>query len=74
MWHVYTHRAEAKEKGLIASRTIPAMCDWSVVVRSLFERLRDSGVHNGEMLWAMAQSCKRDADAADREAALRLFA
>lgn len=40
MWHVYTHREEASEKGRIASRTIPAMCDWSVVARRLLETIQ----------------------------------
>lgn len=35
MWHVYTHREEAREKGRLAARTIPAMCSWEAVVREL---------------------------------------
>jgi glycosyltransferase involved in cell wall biosynthesis len=32
MWHVYQKRDEAKLKGELAARTIPAMCDWSKVL------------------------------------------
>lgn len=40
MWHVYQNREEAREKGLIASRTLPAMCDWSVVARKFVEAVK----------------------------------
>lgn len=39
MWHVYTHREEAREKGRLASRVIPAMCDWSVVAEKFMQVL-----------------------------------
>jgi glycosyltransferase involved in cell wall biosynthesis len=39
MWHVYTNRDEAREKGRIASRTIPAMSDWGQVARKLVEHI-----------------------------------
>lgn len=74
MWHIYTHRAEAREKGLTASRTIPAMCDWNVVVKNLFERIRHNVPHNGELIWSMAQACRRDAAEAERKELLRMFA
>lgn len=35
MWHVYTHKEEAKYKGELASRYIPQQCDWSSVVEKL---------------------------------------
>ena len=38
IWHIYTHRGEAREKGELASRVIPQMCDWPVVVENLFRR------------------------------------
>jgi glycosyltransferase involved in cell wall biosynthesis len=33
MWHVYTHREEARRKGELAARTIPPMCSWHTVMR-----------------------------------------
>lgn len=35
MWRAYSNRAEAREKGLLASRMIPQQCDWSNVVERL---------------------------------------
>lgn len=37
MWQVYSNREEAKRKGEIAARTIPAMCDWSQVAKKLIQ-------------------------------------
>lgn len=42
MWHIYNNRTEAREKGLLAQRTIPAMCDWENVVQRLDYKLRDT--------------------------------
>jgi glycosyltransferase involved in cell wall biosynthesis len=39
MWHVYTHRAEAKQKGAIAARTIPASMSWRSVMSRLIDLL-----------------------------------
>lgn len=41
MWHVFTNRAEAKEKGELAARTIPNMCSWDSVVDRLFLKLKE---------------------------------
>lgn len=65
IWHVYTHRSEAREKGEIASRVIPAMCDWRVVTEDLFRRIRDLCPFNGQLIYDMAQECHRDARARD---------
>lgn len=35
MWHVYNDRFEAKHKGELASRVIPAQCDWEQVLYRL---------------------------------------
>jgi hypothetical protein len=35
MWYAYTNRAETRQKGEIASRVIPQMCDWSAVIDRL---------------------------------------
>lgn len=32
MWHVYTHRDEARLKGQLASKYIPQQCDWQAVL------------------------------------------
>jgi glycosyltransferase involved in cell wall biosynthesis len=61
MWHAYTHREEARNKGQLASKLIPQQCDWSVVVENLFRRCRDLVPHNGELVYQMAQECQRAA-------------
>jgi glycosyltransferase involved in cell wall biosynthesis len=35
MWHIYNNRSEAKQKGELASRVIPQMCDWDRVLERL---------------------------------------
>lgn len=60
IWHIFTHRSEAEQKGKIGAQTIPSMCDWSVVVEDLFRRIRDLVPHNGELIYNMAQKCRRD--------------
>lgn len=60
IWHIYTHRDEAREKAELAAQTIPKMCDWEVVVEKLFERIRDNCPFNGELIWSMAQEARRD--------------
>jgi len=60
MWHVYTCRAEARQKGDLAARIIPSMCDWSVVVEDLFRRIRDLVPHNGQLVYDLAHACRRD--------------
>jgi glycosyltransferase involved in cell wall biosynthesis len=60
MWHVFTHRAEAKAKGALASDLIPRMCSWEVVVENLFRRLRDLVPGQGEVVHNLAMACRRD--------------
>jgi glycosyltransferase involved in cell wall biosynthesis len=65
MWHVFTHREEAKRKGELAAELIPKMCDWSVVVEALFRRIRDNVPVVGPQLYdeAMrARERKRERD------------
>ena len=45
MWHVYTNRYEAKEKGYKASVMIPQQCDWSKVLERLAFKLTDLGLN-----------------------------
>ena len=45
MWHVYTHREEAKRKGELASRTLPPMCDWTVIARKMVEIIATTPSH-----------------------------
>lgn len=40
MWHVYTHRDEARRKGELASRTIPAAADWVTVMRRCLDMVK----------------------------------
>lgn len=41
MWHVYTHRDEARQRGEYASRALPVQCDWSKVVDRLYLSLNN---------------------------------
>lgn len=59
MWHVFTHRAEAKAKGQAAARLIPQMCSWDAVIETLFRRLRDMVPGQGEIVHSLAMSCRR---------------
>ena len=43
MYHVFTHRAEAKMKGEIAARTIPAISAWDKVLDSFMLKVSESG-------------------------------
>lgn len=61
IWHIYNNRAEAKEKAERAAEIIPRICDWSVVVEGLFNRIRDLCPHNGELIWSMAQQARSEA-------------
>lgn len=60
IWHVYTHRAEARQKGELASRLIPQMCDWSVVAENLFRRIGDQVAGPGPEVAAQAFACRRE--------------
>lgn len=40
MWHVYTQREEARRKGELAARTIPALSDWTNVCRRALEQVQ----------------------------------
>ncbi len=60
IWHIYTHRAEAREKGNLAARIIPQMCDWSVVVENLFRRIGDQVSGPGPEVAAQAFACRRE--------------
>lgn len=63
MWHVFTHREEAKAKGERAAQLLPQMCSWDTVVESLFRRLRDMVPVQGEIVQSLAMSCRRDQEA-----------
>jgi glycosyltransferase involved in cell wall biosynthesis len=60
MWHLFTHRAEARAKGELAARLIPRMCSWDTVVEALFRRLRDLVPGPGEVVYNLAMACRRD--------------
>lgn len=61
IWHIYTHREEARQKALRAQEVIPKMCDWSVVVENLFRRIRDTVTSNnvGPQVYDKAMACRR---------------
>lgn len=60
IWHIWTHRGEAKEKAELASRVIPAMCDWQTVLEALFRRIGDEVTGPGPEIAAMALACRRE--------------
>jgi glycosyltransferase involved in cell wall biosynthesis len=62
MWHVFTHRAEAKARGELASRIIPQMCSWDAVLEAFFRRLRDWVPGQGEVVGNLAAACRREAE------------
>lgn len=37
MWHVYTNRAEAKQKGELASQVVSSQNSWEAVIRRMFD-------------------------------------
>jgi glycosyltransferase involved in cell wall biosynthesis len=66
LWHIYTHRAEARRKAELASRLVPQMCDWSVVVEDLFRRIRDTVPVVGPQVYDKAMACRREAESRRR--------
>jgi glycosyltransferase involved in cell wall biosynthesis len=66
IWDIYTHRDEARQKGLKAAELIPKTCDWSVVVENLFRRIRDEVTSNnvGPQVYDVAMSCRREEEEA----------
>lgn len=40
IWEVYSDRQKAKQKGELAARTLPAMCDWEKVIGRLLDQVR----------------------------------
>lgn len=59
IWHIYTHREEARRKAQYASEIIPKMCDWKVVIESLFRRVRDQVEGPGPAVYDQAMACRR---------------
>lgn len=56
MLHVFRNRAEARNKGEIASRIIPQMCSWDAVLERMFPKLREAlPPEKGERLWQLSQ-------------------
>lgn len=68
LWHIYTHRGEAHQKGLLASDVIPKMCDWPVVLDALFRRVRDVVKGPGPQVYDVAMGCRREEGAEPRVA------
>jgi glycosyltransferase involved in cell wall biosynthesis len=62
MLHVFRNRAEARNKGEIASRLIPQMSSWDAVVERMFLKLRAAlPSEKGERLWQLAQNAQMGA-------------
>lgn len=68
IWHIFTHRGEARDKGELASRIIPQMCDWTVVAENLFRRIGDEVTGPGPEVAAKALACRRQAEPGPRPA------
>jgi hypothetical protein len=64
IWHIYTHRAEARQKALLAQQVIPKMCDWGVVLENLFRRIGDQVTGPGPEVAALAFACRREPEPA----------
>ncbi len=50
MMHVYKNRDEVKQKGYLASQTLPAMCSWDSVAEKMFLKLSEILPEKGEKL------------------------
>jgi hypothetical protein len=61
IWHIYTHRDEARRKAELAQQMIPKLCDWEVVVENLFRRIRDSVDRVGPVIYDQAMATRDDA-------------
>lgn len=59
IWHIWTHRGEARNKADLASRMIPQLCDWSVVIENLFRRIGDQVAGPGPEIAAQAFGCRQ---------------
>lgn len=61
MWHIYTHRQEARLKAERAREHVIKTCDWSVVVENLFRRVRDTVSSNkvGAQVYDKAMRCRK---------------
>jgi glycosyltransferase involved in cell wall biosynthesis len=59
IWHIYTHRGEAKRKAELAAEVIPKMCDWPVVLENFFRRIRDEVQGPGPQVYDQAMACRR---------------
>lgn len=64
IWHIYTHREEARQKALRAAELIPKMCDWNVVIENLFRRVRDTVAGPGPQVYDVAMACRKQEEQA----------
>lgn len=55
MLHCFRNRDEVREKGMLASRIIPAAWNWDRVVDDLLQKIREAVPEKGERLWMKAQ-------------------
>ena len=61
MLQTFRNRAETKQKGDLAARTIPQLCSWDAVVERLFLQIKNN-VPGGDTMWAKAIECRKDSD------------
>lgn len=65
MLHVFRNRNEAREKGAMAARVIPANSSWDSVIERLLLRVAES-VEGGDKLWVKAQMARQEAQRGNR--------
>lgn len=74
IWHIYTHRSEARRKAELARDYIIKTCDWQVVIENLFRRVRDTVTSNsvGPQVYDKAMRCRKPSAEEELKAAARL--
>lgn len=66
LWHIWTHRGEARQKAELAQEMVPKLCDWQAVTEALFRRIRDTVTSRGigQQIYDKAMWSRRDEKAA----------
>lgn len=59
IWHIYTNRGEARAKAQRAEELIPKLCDWSVVLQNLFNKVGEEVDGPGREIMEQAYACRR---------------
>lgn len=58
MLYLFRNRAQAREAGSLAARTIPQMCSWTTVMDRLFEQLQQ--IPGGDRLWLLRSMLREE--------------